>query len=98
MHTRQTQTMVGALVALGATTGQRQSEAGWLTEYRARRHAWAVAARQRCQDRGELMGALNRLEQPGMDEADLASAEAAARAIWRRIAELDAEAARAVTI
>ncbi len=79
-------------------TPTRASETGWLKEYRARRRAWSLAARQRQQERGELLAALNRLERPGMDEADLDSAEAAARAIRRRIAELDAEAARAVTL
>ncbi len=75
-------------------TPTRESETGWYKEYRARRHAWAVAARQRQQELGELLAALDRLVWPGMDEADLD----AARAIRRRIAELDAEAARAVTV
>jgi len=73
---------------------KRERETGWLTEYRARRRAWSLAARQRCQERGALLGALDCLVRPGMDEADLD----AARAIRRRIAELDAEAARAVTL
>jgi len=75
-------------------TQKRQSETGWLKEYRARRHAWSIAARQRAEERSELLLALGRLERPGMDEADLD----AARAIRRRIAELDAEAGQAVTV
>ncbi len=94
MNTRQTQALVGALAAMGATTGQRQSETGWYKEYRARRHAWSLAARQRQQELGGLLAALDCVERPGMDEADLD----AARAIRRRIAELDAEAAQAVTV
>jgi len=76
-------------------TPPRESEAGWLKEYRARRRAWSQAARQRCQERGELYAALDSLmERWHMEEADWD----AARAIRRRIAELDAEAARAVTL
>jgi len=75
-------------------TPKRESETGWLTEYRARRRAWAVAARQRQQELSELLGTLDCLVRPGMDEADLD----AARAIRRRIAELDAETRQAVTV
>lgn len=77
-----------------ATTGQRQSETGWLKEYRARRRAWSQAARQRQTEHEELLAALDRLEGPGMDEADLD----AVRAIWWRLGELDTETARAVQV
>jgi len=76
------------------TRTRHQSEVGWLKEYRARRRAWSQAARQRQTERHELSAALNRLHRPEMDAADLD----AVRAIRRRIAELDADTARAVTI